>query len=186
MRRAASTCAALLFLTGSLACSAPMEGGPTIPIRPAAQPLSEHCQMALTALNTTIKKFEEQPLGLNKECVERVASFGGRIYVDARFTKGDRLELSSESGCTTERYIVRFDPNKFVPSPAEEVVLLGLWTNPTGEWQFNAVVEAPNWPSRRPDTMSLSQCGSAFGVLRRSGQGWNARIIVPPRSPDAL
>jgi hypothetical protein len=186
MRRAATGCAALFFLTGSLDCSSPMQGGPTTSTRPAAPGLSEHCQMALTALNTTVKKFEEQPLGLNRGCVERVASFGGRIYVDARFTKGDRLELSPESSCTTERYMIRLDPTNFVPSPAEEVVLLGLWTNPAGEWEFNAVVEVSNWPSRRPETMSLSQCGSAFGVLRRSSQGWNATIIVPPRSPDAL
>jgi hypothetical protein len=142
--------------------------------------------MALAALAATIKKFEEQPLGLEQRCVERVATSGGKIYVDARFTEGEQLAAVPESSCTSDRYVVRFDPKAFVPSPSEEVVLLALWTHPPAGWEFNAVVESPNWPSRRPAVMSLSQCGSAFGVLNQSSNGWAATIVMPPRSPDAL
>lgn len=185
MRQTVVPYASALLAFFWLACSGTQGRLPASP-RPSVQASSEYCQMALAALAVTVKKFEEQPLGLEVRCVERVATSAGKIYVDARFTKGDQLELVPEPSCTTDRYVIRFDPKAFVPSPTEEVVLLGLWTQPPTGWEFNAVVESPNWPSRRPGTMSLSQCGSAFGVLSHSSNGWGATIVTPPRSPDAL
>lgn len=176
--------ATALMALGWLACSG-AQGRPPAP-PPPAQVSSVYCQMALAALAASVKKFEEQPLGLEQRCVERVATSGGKIYVDARFTEGEQLASVPQPGCTTDRYVIRFDPKAFVPSPSEEVVLLALWTHPPTGWEFNAVVESPNWPSRRPAIMSLSQCGSAFGVLNHSSSGWAATIVMPPRSPDAL
>ena len=152
---------------------------------PVSRPVvSEYCRIAGAALGAVIKRFDEQPLGLDLTCVNRVASFEGRIYVDARFSRNGE-EPAAAPDCRDERYVIRFDPKSFRPSPADQVVFLSLWSNRGGSWDFNAVVETPDWPHRRPETMSLSECGSAFGRAEKFDDVWKAAVTTPPKSTDA-
>lgn len=144
----------------------------------------EYCRIAGAALGAVIRRFDEQPLGLDLTCVNRVASLDGRVYVDARFSRNGE-EPASAPDCSDERYVIRFDPKAFRPSPADQVVFLSLWSNRGGSWDFNAVVETPDWPHQRPETMSLSECGSAFGRAEKFDGAWKAVVTAPPKSTDA-
>jgi len=142
--------------------------------------------MAFVALAETIKSNREQPYGLEAACVREMAAASGKVYVDARFMEGSDLAKVPERSCVRENYVIRFDPQHFEPSPAAGVVLL-LVSAPTSKGrEFNAVVEQPNWPAKRPGTFATSQCGSAFGMLTGSDRHWAAQIVPPPRGPDDL
>jgi hypothetical protein len=167
-------------------CYAPPRGPTLAASRPNVDKTSPHCQMAVAALDAVVKTFDEQPLGLEKACVESLAHPGETIYVDARFTQGTDLVAVAEPTCTYGHYAIRFDWKTFTPSPSTEVVLLLAWNQSATDWRFNAVTEVSNWPKRRPEGMSLSRCGSAFGVLHRGAERWSGRVVPPPRSPDAL
>jgi len=174
----------LVFLAG-VGCSAtrvPQAASPA----PAGAAASEHCQMALAALDAVVKRWDEQPLGLERACVERVAATHGKIHADARFTIGDQLQMLPEPGCADDRYAVRFGPRSSASSPTPEVVLLTLWSELPAAWDFNAVVDVPTWPTRRPGAMGLPLCGAAFGILRRPADRWLATVLPPPRSRAQL
>jgi hypothetical protein len=146
----------------------------------------DYCEMAVVALAETIKSNREQPYGLEDACVNEVARVSGKVYVDARFMEGTALATVPVRSCVRRNYVVRFDHKAFERSPAPGVVLL-LVSTPTAKGrEFNAVVEDPNWPAKRPGTFALSQCGSAFGILRGSGTRWTAQIVPPPRHPGDL
>jgi hypothetical protein len=173
------------LFAGSMDCSASADHTRS-PAKVDVLKPGEHCQMALVALDAVIKHYSDQPLGLEKTCVDDGAVFNGKVYVDARFTKNRELELVSEPSCTSERYVVRFDHQSFAPSPSKDVVVLILSTNSPPTWRFSAVTEVPDWPKRRPGIVTLSSCGSAFGVLRQVKDRWEATVVPPPRSPEAL
>lgn len=154
---------------------------------PARRPaMPAFCRVARLALDAAIRPFDEQPLGLDSRCVGRVATLEGRVQVDARFSR-DGGEPEPAPDCSDDRYVIRFDPSSFRPSSAGNVVLLALWSAGALEaWQFNAIIEAPDWPHRRPGTLSLSECGSAFGTVAATRGEWKAVVTAPPQSPDAL
>jgi hypothetical protein len=182
MGRPSSLLASLCFAP-LLACAAASKGPPSPPSGATdGARASEHCQMAMSALDAVIKRWNEQPLGLDRACVERVAAVEGRIHADARFTVGDQLQVLDEPGCADQRFTVRFGPASSQASPTSQVVLLTLWSQLPAAWDFNAVVDVPTWPTRRPGTSGLPVCGAAFGILRRPGDSWVATLVPPPRS----
>jgi hypothetical protein len=147
---------------------------------------SDHCRVAVAALDASVRPFSEQPLAMELACVNKLATRDGKIYVDARFTSGQTLEEPNVSICSTDRYVIRFDWRHFQPSPTDDVVLLLFTDNANGSRSYGVSLEAPDWPRRRPGTVTLSPCYSAFGVVRGSPAGWEAEVTPPPRSPDAL
>ena len=166
----------LAAMSGTSCSASAPAGGAHAPEKAAP----DYCQMAHLALDAAVRTYEEQPLGLNLPCVNRVARTGGQVFVDARFSR-DQHEPESAPECSDDRYVIRFDPRSFHPSPAQQVVLLLFSANSTGPWLFNAVVDSSDWPQRRPGTMSLSECGSAFGRLEQTDGGWRATVTMPPR-----
>jgi hypothetical protein len=150
----------------------------------SAAGIGMYCQMALAALKETIKPFDAQPYGLEKACVYSRAMYSGKVFVDARFDH--HWGRVPESDCTQEDYVIRFDFDHYQRSPSAEVVLLLVDSETAAGRSFNATMEEPNWPSKKPGLRALSACGSAFGTLRRSGSRWTATVEDPPREPDEL
>lgn len=152
-------------------------------------PSAEHpdyCAMAAAVLTETIKSNREQPYGLEDACVDEMAARSGKIYVDARFMDANGASVVPVPSCTAQKYVIRFDPKRFEPSPAPGVVLLLVSAPSAKGREFNARIEDPNWPAKPAGTAALSQCGSAFGVLTAVGSHWAARVVPPPREPDDL
>lgn len=152
----------------------------------ALRQTDDFCPIAVAALDVAIKPFTEGSLAMELACVKEYGAHDGKIYVDARFTAGNELVGTTAPTCVTDRYAVRFDPYHFQPSPAPAVVLLAFTRHPDGSWDFGVSMERPDWPRRRPETMSLSECYSSFGLVRPTPAGWKAEVVPPPRSPDAL
>ena len=161
--------------------AAPANGAPTVS-------LSQHCQMAIAALDAVVKRWDEQALALDRACVERVAAAHGRINADARFTIADQLQILTEPECADPggRFLVRLGPRSSAPSASAEVVLLTMWSDVPAAWDFNAVVDVATWPTRRPGATGLPICGAAFGILRRPADSWVATLVPPPRSRAQL
>ena len=151
---------------------------------PGAGP--DYCSMAAVALTETIKSNREQPYGLEAACVDEMAAAAGKIYVDARFIEIPDGGTVVTPSCVRKKYVIRFDPSHFEPSPAPGVVLLLVSAPTPNGREFNARMETPNWPAKPPGTVAMSQCGSAFGVLTESGSSWKAQINPPARGPDDL
>ena len=170
-----------LALTFGAGCSHPPQARPA---ETARLQQTSHCDIAAAALRAVVRSFSEQPLGLEKACVEKRAMRDGKIYVDARFTKGDQLEDVESPTCQRDPYFIRFEWKNFVPSPTGQVVLLLLLRKSDEELTFNAVTDNSDWPSNRPGVFGLSQCGSSFGrVLLENGR-WRAEVTQPPKSAD--
>jgi hypothetical protein len=66
---------------------------------------SDHCRIAVAALDASVRPFSEQPLAMELACVNKLATRDGKIYVDARFTSGQTLEEPNVSICSTDRYV---------------------------------------------------------------------------------
>ena len=143
-----------------------------------------YCQMAVAALEETVKPYDAQPYGLEEACVRNRAMFSGRIFVDARF--GHKWERVPARQCTEGPYVIRFDFENYEKSPAPEVVLVLFESETPIGRSFSAVMEEPNWPSKKPGLVALSACGSAFGNVRKAGAVWTATVEPPPRAPDEL
>lgn len=171
----------LCALTFGAGCSHPMQSRPS---ETAERQQSAHCDIAAAALRAVVRSFNEQPLGLEKECVEKRAMRDGKIYVDVRFTKGDQLEDVGVPTCQRDKYFIRFGWKSFVPSPTGQVVLLLLLRQSDRELSFNAVTESSDWPSRRPGVFGLSQCGSSFGHVQLENGQWRAVVTNPPESDE--
>lgn len=171
-----------MLLLSALCVACPRPTKPAVSVGPKR---AELCAMAAATLRETIKPNAAQPFGLEEACVRRLASIEGRIYVDARIEGQDRLSGGAAT-CLQAPYEIRFDAEHFSPSPAQGVVLLMVSADQGGARKFNAIVEEPNWPARRPEVLAVSPCGSAFGVIRPSGPGWTVAVVPPPRSADAL
>lgn len=146
----------------------------------------DFCAIAAAALDVSIRPFTEGSLAMDSQCVMDYTSRNRRIYVDARFTAGDHLEGTTTPICVTDRYVVRFDPEHFEPSPAGGVLLLLFGRTADGTRDFGVSVERPDWPQHRPGNLALSPCESSFGVVRQTPSGWKAEVLPPPHSPDAL
>lgn len=171
----------------SLLFTAACHAHPAAPASPSSDLSNpDYCGMALSALRTTVASNDAQPYGLEDVCVRRLASTGGAIFVDARVSERAGGPPIAALGCTSDGFRIRFDPARFEKAPTDGVVLLVISRTPDGAMGFNAVVENADWPSKRPGGMSLSPCGSAFGTIRRTSAGWEATVVPPPRSPDAL
>jgi len=108
----------------------------------------------------------------------------GRIYVDARFTKGDQLEDVEVPTCQRDQYFIRFGSKNFVPSPTGHVVLLLFLRESDEALSFNALTENSDWPSNRPGVFGLSQCGSTFGRVQLENGRWRAVVTNPPESDE--
>ena len=146
----------------------------------------DFCRIAVAALDVSIQPYREGSLAMESACVADYASRDGKIYVDARFTAGNALEGTTTPTCATDRYVVRFDPEHFDPSPAGGVVLLLFKRHADGSLDFGVSIERSDWPRHQPDTMTLSPCYSSFGLVRATPSGWKAEVLPPPHSPDAL
>jgi hypothetical protein len=148
---------------------------------PVSRPPSgnDFCYMAAAALHQVVRSHEKQPFGLEEACVKTRATRGEKIYVDARFSGANGFITIPQRSCTAGRYVIRFDHRQFEPSPSSEVVLLLVSEETANGRPFNARMETSDWPKKPPGTMALSQCGSAFGTLRRFGSGWTATISAP-------
>jgi hypothetical protein len=159
----------------------------TQPIQvPKTDNREDYCDMAAAALRATVKTFKEQPLGLERACVEARALTNRQIYVDASFSQGSHVEADAEPNCVRDNYVIRFTSTNSDPWPPSEVILLIVAGDGSHDRTFNARMEAADWPTRKPGVVGLSQCGSAYGVLHRSADAWVATIQPPPRSADAL
>jgi len=143
---------------------------------------STHCDIAATALRAVVRPYREQPLGLEKECVEKRAMRDGRIYVDARFTRDDELEDVEVPTCQSDQYFIRFGWKSFVPSPTGHVILLLFVRKSDADLSFNALTEDSDWPSKPPGVFGLSQCGSSFGRVQLENGRWRAVVTKPPES----
>jgi len=156
--------------------------------RPAARvpPRSAQCEMAFAAVSASIRSHADQPLGLEKACVESVASLEGKVYVDARFNRDLDLEAPDVATCERANYVIRFDWRSFSPSPARQVVFLSFRAGSSDSREFDITTDASNWPARPPGTVGLSPCYSAYGVVHRTAAGWQAEVRQAPKSPDAL
>jgi len=161
---------------------------------------ADYCDMALSALRATVASNDAQPFGLEDVCVRRLASAGGFTFVDARVSERPGASPVGASSCTADGYRVRFDPAYFEKAPTEGVVLLMVSRRPDGLMDFNAVVDQPDWPSKRPGVIGISPCGfrvrhhptvairlggfcrPAATVARRplSARGSRRRSLVPP------
>jgi len=142
--------------------------------------------MALSVLRATVASNDVQPYGLEDVCVRRLSSAAGHIFVDARVSEQPGASPAAAPDCFRDSFRIRFDPGHFEKAPTDGVVLLLISRSANGAMEFNAVVEQPDWPSKRPGVIGLSPCGSAFGTLHYSTSGWAATVVAPPRSPDAL
>jgi len=142
--------------------------------------------MAFTALKASIRSYADQPLGLENTCIESVASLNGKVYVDARFQRGNELEKPEVPSCEQGQYLIRFDPRSFTPSPTYQVVFLSFRAGASDFREFDITTDISNWPSRPPGTVGLSPCYSAYGVIHRAAAGWQAEMRQYPKSPDAL
>jgi hypothetical protein len=150
----------------------------------AATSTESHCAVPLAALRETIKPYDNQPDGLEDACVRRRAAFQDRVYVDARF--GRQWEKVPIRSCEVDGYVIRFDFDRYEPSPTGEVVLL-LFESQEGETrQFSAAMEESTWPKKKTGKLALSACGSASASVQRSTAGWTARVLPPPSAPDEL
>jgi hypothetical protein len=177
LRLMVSACA----LTFGAGCSHPIQSRLA---ETATLQQSAHCDIAATALRAIVRSFKEQPLGLEKECVEKRAMRDGRIYVDARFTKGDQLEDVEVPTCQRDQYFIRFGWKNFVPSPTGHVVLLLFLRESDEALSFNALTENSDWPSNRPGVFGLSQCGSTFGRVQLENGRWRAVVTNPAESDE--
>jgi len=146
----------------------------------------DYCGMALSALRATIASNQIQPYGLEDVCVRRLASTEGTIFVDARVWESERSSPVTAPTCVGGGFRVRFDSAHFEKAPTDGVVLLMMKGPTTGPLEFSAVVERPDWPSKRPGVFGLSPCGSAFGTIRHSPAGWTATVVDPPRQAGEL
>jgi hypothetical protein len=180
----------VIVVVAGAGCAATTAPAPiTAPAAAASASVPEPCQMAIAALDAVIKRWDEQPMVLDRACVERVAGAGGKIHADAHFTIADQLQvLAGAPACTDAggRYVVRLDPRSSAPSASPAVVLLTLWSDVPAAWDFNAVVDVATWPTRRPGASGLPVCGAAFGILRRPAGRWVATAVPPPRSRAQL
>lgn len=152
------------------------------PASPTTEQRSLHCDIAAAALRALVRPNREQPLGLEKECVEKRTMRDGRIYVDARFTNGEQLEDTEVSSCERDQYLIRFDWKGFVPSPTGHVVLLLFNRKSDGELTFNAVTEDSDWPGKASGVFGLSQCGASFGNVQLESGRWRAQLTMPPQA----
>lgn len=152
----------------------------------SSAPDPNYCEMALSALRATIASNQAQPYGLEDVCVRRLASTEGTIFVDARVWESERSTPVATPTCVGGGFRVRFDSAHFEKAPTDGVVLLLMKGPTTGPLEFSAVVEQPDWPSKRPGVFGLSPCGSAFGTIRHSPTGWTAAVVDPPRQPGEL
>jgi hypothetical protein len=162
-------------VTAALAIAGCAGAGPVMPSRPPV----DYCQMAATVLHEVVRSYERQPFGLEDACVKKRAAQAGKIYADARFTDREGLAVVPHRSCTVRDYVIRFDHQHYEASPTPEVVLLLFSPETARGREFNARMETADWPSKRPGVMAMSQCGSAFGVLRREANGWTARVTPP-------
>ena len=165
--------AMVIVVVGVAGCSRP-PGARVLMNQPRQE--TEHCDIAVAVLRAVVRPFDEQPLGLEKACVQQRAAANSRIYVDARFTQGEHLEDIHASSCQRDEYVIRLDWRNFSPSPAMDVVLLMFLRKDQRNLTFNAVTEDANWPRKAPGVMALSQCGSAFGSVRLGQNGWEAFV----------
>lgn len=171
---------ALLFAS---ACHA----HPAAPVSPSSDiSTSDYCDMTLAALRATVTSNDVQPYGLEEVCVRRLASSSGYIFVDARVSERPGDPPIAAPACSRAGFRIRFDSPHFEKAPTDGVVLLVASRTSGGEMEFNAVVEQPDWPAKRPGVIGLSPCGSAFGTIQHAPTGWVATVVQPPQSPDAL
>lgn len=150
--------------------------------------VSEYCAMAGAALRSAVTTPEREPNGLDDQCVREYAAVDGKIYVDARFTKGGSFETTGQTSCTSGDFVIRFDSESNPPSAAPGVVFLRVdEATPTGR-PFFVTIEQPGWAKRAPNVLAMSPCYPAFGLLTRAagGTAWTAKVVPPPRSPDDL
>lgn len=133
-----------------------------------------------------MRSYADEPLGLEHACVLKRAVASGKVHVDARFTRADQLEAVEIGSCSYDEFVVRFDWKNFTPAPSANVLLLLLLRHDDDHYGFNAVIEEPRWPAKRPGMMAISPCGSAFGRVYREPTGWRAVLTRPPQRGNSL
>lgn len=165
------------FVLASESCSTP---APPLAPEISRQPPFDRCGVTLAVLDAVIRSNAEQPLGLEKACVEKYASLNGKIYVDVRFVLDGQIESVDEPGCVRGGYQIRFDSHAQVPAPSETVVLLQIDRKTARTVDFNAVTEDRSWRQQHArHVYSWSPCLSSSGVATLGGQGWRAIPKTP-------
>jgi hypothetical protein len=145
-----------------------------------ARASSDYCRMAAAILDEVVKTADEQPFGLERACVEDRAESGAHIYVDARFNRKVDHAAVATPDCASGKFLIRFNRDSFVSAPSPGVVLLLVYDGEKGSGiEFSARTENSDWPKNKPGVMSLSACGSAFGVLSEQGNRWRATVTSP-------
>ena len=135
----------------------------------------DRCGVALAVLDAIVRPNAEQPLGLEKACVEKYAALNGRTYVDVRFVLDGQIESVDESGCKRDGYEIRFDSEAQVPPPTETVVVLQIDRSDSNTIEFNALTEDRLWRQQHArHVYSWSPCLSALGVATFGPRGWHA------------
>jgi hypothetical protein len=139
-----------------------------------------HCDIAIAALHAVVRPAREERFGLDRACVEKSATLGRKIYVDARFWHQERLEEVAAPTCEREGYVIRFDWKNFEPSPAEVgVVVLSLWYRDPALWEFTAAVKDRMWPRDLPEMEERGLCRVAWGAVSRGPSDWQGLVIQP-------
>jgi hypothetical protein len=176
--RVSLACLQIVALTG---CSSPLRS--RIADAPRDQRV-ERCDTAMAVLGAIVRPHDEQPLGLEKACVEKYAALNGKIYVDARFVRDGQIESLDEPGCQRDGYVIRFDSKTYAPAPTETVVVLHIDRKDPKMFVFNAVTEDRLWhQAHARNVYSWSPCFSSSGMATLGPHGWNATPKAPPPAP---
>lgn len=172
-------------LVGALGCASPatLRSDTT----PRVDSTTEGCDVAASVLRSIVRSNGEEPLGLEKACVERYAARDGVVYVDARISRAGPIENVKAPECRREGFLIRFDSPDLTPSPTDSVVLLDLDRTDATTFEFVAVTEDHLWRQRHARNIySSSPCLSSAGVATRDHDGWRVtpRALDAPRAPD--
>jgi len=166
----------MIVFACALSCASTAARGPETSASAAIEP----CDVAASVLRSIVKPNEEQPLGLERFCVEKHAARDGIIYVDARVSRAGQIERFSAKECRPEGFSIRFDSPDLTPSPTDSVVLLDLNRTDATTFEFVAVTEDRSWRERHARNIySSSPCLSSSGAATRDHDGWR----VTPRAP---
>jgi hypothetical protein len=126
------------------------------------EPLSIIVGWLLRFSMRVVKTADEQPFGLERACVEDRAESGAHIYVDATFNRKVDDAAVAPSDCVSGKFLITVNDGEKGS---------GI--------EFTARTENSDWSKNKPGVMSLSACGSAFGVLSEQGNRWRARVTSP-------
>ena len=169
------------LLACGLGCVSTVTPGPQTSHRDNST--SEWCDVTTSVLQSIVRSNGEQPLGLEKACVDKYAARDGVVYVDLRVSLAGRIENVKTSDCRRDGFLIRFDSPDLTTSPTDTVVLLDLNRTDATTFEFVAVTEDHRWRQRHAHNLySSSPCLSSSGVATRDRSGWSATPRAPNRS----